>query len=167
MTQFYEHPDWQNASCVDPASTGSAVLYEGLFEFKDLKNTASGLCVDAEGYDSRVGTALQSYGCHGGRNQGFYFDQSRGSLHVELSHDRCVDAADGTGLTLQDCDGASSQKFTVDDAGIHPKGDSGRCLAFDGGGTEAALVLGECGTDASSFAMTTRDYENPDGSFLN
>lgn len=168
ITRFYERQEWETSTCVDPASTGGAVLYEGLFEFKDVKNTDSGLCVDAEGYDSRNGTALLSAACNGGRNQGFWYDEQRRSLHVELSHDRCVDVEGGrmrvgTAVLLWDCHGGLNQQFVVTDAGIHPVGHSDLCLGFDGTGPDAALTLGECGTAASAFELTARDYENPAG----
>ncbi|ADD45687.1 ricin-type beta-trefoil lectin domain protein [Stackebrandtia nassauensis] len=166
ITQFFDNPDWQNATCVDPASTGNATLYNGLFEFKDVKNSDSGLCVDAKGYDSRDGTPLQAYGCHGGRNQGYYYDQSLGSLHVELSHDRCVDfgnGAVGAKLTLRNCDGGTDQKFVIDDQGVHPKGDTSRCAAFASGGSGANLVIANCGGSGSKLKLSTRDYANPVG----
>ncbi|MCD0445468.1 ricin-type beta-trefoil lectin domain protein [Glycomyces sp. A-F 0318] len=168
ITEFYEHPEWEASTCVDPASTGSAVLYEGLLEFQDLENTASGLCADAEGYDSRNGTALIAWDCHGGRNQGFWHDPQERSLHVELSHDRCLDVEGGrmrpgTALVLWDCHGGLNQQFLVDGNGIHPVGHSDLCLGFDGTGIEAPLVLAECGTAASGFALADRHYEDPVG----
>jgi hypothetical protein len=168
ITEFYAHPEWDTSTCVDPASTGRAVLYEGLFEFKDIKNTDSGLCVDAEGYDSRNGTDLIAAECNGGRNQGFWYDQRQGSLHVELSHDRCVDVEDGraqagAALVLWDCHGGLNQEFVLTDSGIHPVGHSDLCVGFDGTGTEAPLVLSECGTAASAFSLDDRDYDDPAG----
>lgn len=167
VTQMYDNPQWQTATCVDPASTGSAVLYEGLMEFKDFKNTDSGLCVDADGYDSRNGTVLQSYDCHGGRNQGFYYDQVEQSIHVELNHDRCVDVAGeavaGTPLVLWDCHGGANQDFVIDASGVHPATNPGLCLGFGGQDSGSPMVLTDCGTAASGFEFATRDYENPVG----
>ncbi|MGH8791488.1 MAG: ricin-type beta-trefoil lectin domain protein, partial [Stackebrandtia sp.] len=167
VTRFWDNPDWSTATCVDPASTGAAALYPGLFEFLDVVDVDSGLCVDADGYDSRNGTALQSYGCHGGRNQGFWHDPQQQSLHVELSHDRCAavvgDVVAGAELELWDCDGGDAQKFTVDDAGVHPVGDAGLCLSFDGDGEEAPLTLAGCGDPGTRFALAERDYDDPYG----
>jgi hypothetical protein len=166
MTDFYDHPDWATASCVDPASTGGTRLYEGLFEFQDLKNTASGLCVDAEGYDSRNDTVLQSHGCHGGRNQGFWYDQTAGTLHVELSHDRCVNATSqtaGAALVLFDCNGGANQQFAVDDTGVHLTGAPALCAGFSAEAADSPLVLTDCGTAAASLALTSRDYSAPVG----
>ncbi|GAB4002875.1 hypothetical protein GCM10029992_42450 [Glycomyces albus] len=168
ITSFYERPEWDTSTCVDPASTGGAVLYEGLFEFKDVKNTDSGLCVDAEGYDSRNGTALLAAECNGGRNQGFWYDEQRRSLHVELTHDRCVDVEGGSmqagsALLLWDCHGGLNQEFVLTDAGIHPAGHSDLCLGFDGTGTEVPMTLTECGTAASALELTARDYDAPVG----
>jgi hypothetical protein len=165
ITDFYDHPDWDTATCVDPASTNNAVLYEGLFEFQDLKN-AAGLCVDAEGYDSRNGTDLVSWGCHGGRNQGFWYDAEQRSLHVELSHDRCVDVEGGrvqagAALVLWDCHGGLNQEFTINSTGIHPAGHANLCLAFGGTATGSNLVLATCGTTAVKPAA--RNYADPVG----
>lgn len=165
VTQMYANPDWQNATCVDPASTGSAVLYEGMFEFSDLKDPDTGLCVDAEGYDSRNGTMLMAYECHGGRNQGFFHDTTEQSIHIELSHDRCMDVAGdavlGTPLTLWDCHGGANQDFVIDEVGVHPAEALDLCVGFDGPDSQAALVLTECG--AGGLEFTSRDYENPVG----
>jgi len=168
ITAFYEHPDWETATCADPASTNSAELYEGLLEFQDVKNTASGLCVDAEGYDSRNGTDLLSWTCHGGRNQGFWYDDAERSLHVELSHDRCVDVEGakmqaGTPLILWDCSGALNQEFVVNSTGIHPAGHANLCVGFDGTGTGKPLELMQCGTTASRFTLADRSYADPVG----
>ncbi|HZE40377.1 MAG TPA: ricin-type beta-trefoil lectin domain protein [Stackebrandtia sp.] len=166
ITSLYEHPSWKSATCVDPASTGDASLYQGLFAFQDIKNADSGLCVDAKGYDSREGTPLQSYGCHGGRNQGYYYDSSQKSFHVELSYDRCVDYGDGTSgtqLTLSNCDGGTNQRFAVDSAGIHPAGSDDLCAAFDGAGSGSPLVLASCDGAGAKLSLEDRNYSNPVG----
>ena len=41
MTQFY-NSGLQQATCVDPASTGHGTLYNGLLEFKQLRNAGTG-----------------------------------------------------------------------------------------------------------------------------
>jgi hypothetical protein len=168
ITQFHQRPDWRTATCVDPASTGSATLYEGLFEFKDLKHAGSGQCADATGYDSRNGTKLIGWECHGGRNQGFWYDTGLRSLHIELSHDRCIDVEGermqaGTPLVLWDCHGGLNQKFVVSESGIHPVGHSRLCIGFDRADAGAPLVLTECGTAASGFTLADRDYDDPVG----
>ncbi|MBO3732951.1 ricin-type beta-trefoil lectin domain protein [Glycomyces niveus] len=168
ITEFYEHPDWATSTCVDPASTGGAVLYEGLLEFQDLKHPTTGLCADAEGYDSRNDTDLIAWNCNGARNQGFWLDPERGSLHVELSHDRCVDVEGGrvqagSALILWDCHGGLNQRFTVDGTGIHPAGHSNLCLGFDGTGTGAPLVLAQCGPPGGALGLADRDYADPAG----
>ncbi len=168
ITEFYEHPDWETSTCVDPASTGAAVLYEGLFDFQDLKNTAGGLCAEGEGYDSRNGTALIAATCDGARNQGFWYDEAQGSLHVELSHDRCLDVEGatmqaGTPLVLWDCNGGLNQEFTVTGTGVQPVGHSDLCIGFNGTAVAAPMVLTRCGTAASGFQLADRDYADPAG----
>lgn len=167
ITQMYA-TDWQTATCVDPASTGSATLYEGQFEFLDLKSDTTGLCVDAEGYDSRNDTALQAYECHGGRNQGYYYDQVEQSIHVELTHDRCMDVANadaviGTPVVLWDCHGGANQDFIVDESGVHPALAPDLCIGFDGDQVNAPLIVTECGTGASALTFSGRNYEDPVG----
>lgn len=47
MTQFV-NSGLAQASCVDPESTGSGTLVSGLLEFKQLRNAATGGCVDGD-----------------------------------------------------------------------------------------------------------------------
>ena len=135
ITQFYASGQ-PRATCVDPASTGTGVLYPGLLEFKQLRNPATGTCVDGKGYDSRNGTVQQPYPCHGGRNQGFWYDPARQSLHSELSHDRCLDVSGGSMSCrhrgqLYDCHGGTNQKFAFSGNQIRAAGNTNLCLAFD------------------------------------
>ena len=135
MTAFY-NSGFPQATCVDPASTGHGTLYDGLFEFKQLRNAGTGKCVDGKGYDSRNSTAQQSYACHGGRNQGFWYDPTRLSLHSELSHDRCLDVAGGSlrsgaAVNVYDCHGGANQQFVFAGNQIKAAGNTALCLAFD------------------------------------
>ena len=170
MTQFY-NSGFQQATCVDPASTGHGTLYNGLFEFKQLRNAGTGKCVDGKGYDSRNGTAQQSYTCHGGRNQGFWYDPTRLSLHSELSHDRCLDVAggslrSGTAVNIYDCHGGANQQFVFAGNQIKPAGNTALCLAFDSplfGGTPR-LRLASCGSSArQQWSFESRNFPNPVG----
>ena len=124
------------ATCVDVASTGAATLVPGLLEFRQLRNAATGTCADGQGYNSRNNTTLQSYACHGGRNQGFWYDATRQSLHVELSHDRCLDVSgarfsSGTTVNLYDCNGTAAQRWVFAGNQLRPAASTGLCLAFD------------------------------------
>ena len=135
MTQFF-NSGLANATCVDPASTTHGTLYSGLLQFKQLRSLGKNKCVDGQGYNSRNGTSLQAYTCHGGRNQGFWYDPAMRSLHVELSHDRCVDMsggviASGTLVKLYNCTGGANQKWTFDGLYLHPASNAGLCLAFN------------------------------------
>ncbi|MFV2112061.1 ricin-type beta-trefoil lectin domain protein [Micromonospora sp. LOL_025] len=169
VTQFVDSGR-QRATCVDPASTGNGVLYDGLFEFKQLRNAATGTCVDGKGYDSRNGTPQQSYGCHGGRNQGFWYDPTRQSLHSELSHDRCLDVSGGslsagTAVNIHDCHGGANQKFVLAGNQIRTAGNANLCLAFDNPllGTPR-LRLAACSTSArQQWSFESRSFANPVG----
>lgn len=169
MTQFYNSGQAQ-ATCVDPASTGSGQLYNGLFEFKQLRNVATGGCVDGKGYNSRNGTMQQTYACHGGRNQGFWYDPTRQTLHSELSHDRCLDVAggtisSGTEVQIYDCRGGANQKFVFAGSQIKPAGNSGLCVAFDNPWLSTPrLRLANCSTSTrQQWSFESRNVPNPVG----
>ncbi|MFG2013046.1 ricin-type beta-trefoil lectin domain protein [Micromonospora sp. NPDC048868] len=169
VTQFFNSGQ-QRATCVDPASTGNGVLFNGLFEFKQLRNAATDTCVDGKGYDSRNGTPQQSYGCHGGRNQGFWYDPTRQSLHSELSHDRCLDVSGGslsagTAVNIHDCHGGTNQKFVLAGNQIKAAGNANLCLAFDNPllGTPR-LRLTACSTSSrQQWSFESRNFANPVG----
>ncbi|MDG4794610.1 ricin-type beta-trefoil lectin domain protein [Micromonospora sp. WMMD1082] len=169
ITQFYASSQ-QRATCVDPASTGNGVLYNGLMEFKQLRNAATGTCVDGKGYDSRNGTVQQSYRCHGGRNQGFWYDPTRQSLHSELSHDRCLDVSggsltSGTAVNIHDCHGGTNQKFTLSGNQLRAAGNTNLCLAFDNPllGTPR-LRLATCSSNSrQQWSFESRSFAQPVG----
>jgi hypothetical protein len=169
MTAFYTS-GLPQATCVDPAGTGHGRLYGGLLEFRQLRNLGTGRCVDGKGYNSRNGTAQQSYGCHGGRNQGFWYDPTQQSLHVELSHDRCLDAAGGsvtagTAVNVYDCHGGANQKWVFTGSQIRAAGDQALCLAFDNPlfGTPR-LRLAACGPGArQQWSFEPRNAAAPSG----
>ncbi|HEY8372247.1 MAG TPA: ricin-type beta-trefoil lectin domain protein [Pseudonocardiaceae bacterium] len=151
MTQFYAHPTWNIATCVDPASTGTAQLYPGSMEFRQLRNAASGLCVDSEGYSTRNGYRLLQYTCHGGGNQGWWYDQTLRSLHIELTHDRCADVSGGVAagrpLIVYDCHGGSNQKFVLDGGLIRSAAQPDLCVAAPNTDNGAPLTLATCDPD--------------------
>lgn len=169
VTQFW-NSGAQRATCVDPASTGQGVLVDGLLEFRQLRNAATGTCVDGKGYDSRNGTAQQSYACHGGRNQGFWYDPARQSLHSELSHDRCLDVSGGsltanTTVNIYDCHGGANQKFVFAGNQLRPAGATNLCVAFDNPwlGTPR-LRLATCSSSArQQWSFESRSYATPVG----
>lgn len=169
MTQFY-NSGWQTATCVDPASTGHGRLYQGLMEFKQLRNAATGKCIDGKGYNSRNGTVQQSYTCHGGRNQGFWYDPQERSLHSELSHDRCLDVEGGsltagTPVNIYDCHGGINQKWVFSGNQIKAAGNTNLCLAFDNPliGTPR-LRLATCSSSSrQQWSFESRNFPNPVG----
>jgi hypothetical protein len=169
ITQFW-NSGLQQATCVDPASTGTGVLYDGLMEFRQLRNAATDTCVDGKGYNSRNGTVQQSYACHGGRNQGFWYDPTRQSLHSELSHDRCLDVSGGsltadTPVNIYDCHGGVNQKFVFVGNQLKPAGASDLCVAFDDPllGTPR-LRLATCSSSTrQQWSFESRNFANPVG----
>lgn len=169
MSAFYTS-GWATATCVDVASTGKATLYSGLLEFRQLKNAGTGNCVDGEGYNSRNGTAQIAWTCHGGRNQGFWYDSRQQSIHSELSHDRCLDVrggniAAGTEVLIWDCHGGANQNWVFAGSQIKPASNSGLCLAFDApsSGTPRLRLQSCSGTARQQWSFETRNFANPVG----
>jgi hypothetical protein len=158
LTQLY-NSNYQNASCADPASTGSPVLTDGVKDFQQLRNQATGLCTDSYGYSSRNSTPLQVWPCTGGRNQGFWYDSTYQSLHIELSHDRCMDVTganytSGTQLIVYDCQGQANQRFVLTGGTIRPANAQTLCVTPSGPDPTlgARLVLAACdGSAAQQF----------------
>lgn len=136
LTQLYDS-GLREAGCADPASTGSPRLYAGGWDdaYKPLKNEATGSCVDVSAASSRNGTAVVGWDCHGGRNQGWWYDSAQQSLHTELTQDRCVDVPSGnygagTALILWNCHGGANQRFVRDAGTIRPASARGLCVTL-------------------------------------
>ncbi|MEV5877259.1 ricin-type beta-trefoil lectin domain protein [Streptomyces sp. NPDC052101] len=134
LTQFYDS-GYREAGCADPASTGSPKLYPGAWDdaFRPLTDQATGNCLDASGGSSANGTEVIGWDCHGGRNQGWWYDPGQRSLHLELTHDRCLDVPGGaytagTGLIVWNCHGGTNQQFLRDSGTIRPAAAPGLCL---------------------------------------
>ncbi|GHE04406.1 ricin-type beta-trefoil lectin domain protein [Streptomyces alanosinicus] len=134
LTQFYDS-GYREAGCADPASTGSPKLYPGAWDdaFRPLTDQATGNCLDASGGSSANGTEVIGWDCHGGRNQGWWYDPAERSLHLELTHDRCLDVPGGsytagTGLIVWNCHGGTNQQFVRDSGTIRPAAAEGLCL---------------------------------------
>ncbi|MEV0602516.1 ricin-type beta-trefoil lectin domain protein [Streptomyces sp. NPDC050315] len=138
LTQLYAS-GLREASCADPASTGKPELYAGAWDdaYRPLKNAGTGSCVDAAGGSSRNGTAVGGWDCKDQRNQGWWYDSGRRSVHVELTQDRCLDVPGakyeaGAGVVLWNCSGAANQRFVKDAAtqSIRPEAARELCLTL-------------------------------------
>lgn len=170
MTDFY-NSGLPTATCLAPNSTGTTALVPGLLEFKQLKNVGTGKCVDANGYNSRAGTRLESYTCHGGRNQGFWYDPTRQTIVIELSHDRCLgpdgSLANGTDVKLYDCNGSAQQRWVIAGQQIKAASNTNLCLGFDNpflGLWTPRLELQTCSSsNRQKFDFETRNFANPVG----
>ncbi|MEV4430786.1 ricin-type beta-trefoil lectin domain protein [Streptomyces sp. NPDC049602] len=156
FTQFYAS-GLREASCADPASTNAPKLYAGAWDdmFKPIRNEATGQCLDTVGGSSRNYTAVVGWDCHGGRNQTWWYDPEQGSIHVGLSHDRCLDSRDiaaPTAAILWNCHGGTNQKWTrPTDGTIRPATANGLCLTQPAANKAAALQ--PCnGSPAQRFA---------------
>ncbi|MBT2438893.1 ricin-type beta-trefoil lectin domain protein [Streptomyces sp. ISL-36] len=134
LTQIYGS-GLREASCADVDSSGKPTLFPYAWDdvYKPLKNGATGNCADVEAASSKNGTAVFGWDCHGGRNQGWWYDSGRGTFHTQLTQDRCLDVPGaryqaGTAVIVWNCSGAANQKFVRDGATIRPKAATGLCL---------------------------------------
>ncbi|WP_405660660.1 ricin-type beta-trefoil lectin domain protein [Streptomyces sp. RK9] len=148
LTQLH-NSGWREGSCADPASTGSAKLYEGGWDdaYEPLTNEATKTCVDVDASSSRNGTKVQGWDCTGNRNQTWWYDSAQRSLHTGLTQDRCLDVPEGaykegTAVTLWNCHGAANQKFVKQSGTLRPAADTTLCLTL--AGTKDPLRLQKC-----------------------
>ncbi|MEU1280231.1 ricin-type beta-trefoil lectin domain protein [Streptomyces sp. NPDC005805] len=132
LTQLW-NSGLNEASCADVASTGSPKLFPFAWDdaFRPLRS-AAGPCADVEGAVTRNGTAVLGWDCHDGRNQAWWHDTSRGSVHTALTQDRCLDVrgADyraGAGLIVWDCHGGENQRFVRVGDTLRPAGAQSLC----------------------------------------
>ncbi|NUK56521.1 ricin-type beta-trefoil lectin domain protein [Streptomyces lunaelactis] len=139
LTQLYDS-GLREASCADVASTGKPALYAGAWDdaYKPLRNEATGSCADVSGAVSRNGTGVTGWDCHGGRNQGWWYDAARRSLHTELTQDRCLDVPGaryqaGVALIVWDCSGAANQRFVRESGTVRPEAAAGLCVTLASG----------------------------------
>ncbi|MFD7322393.1 ricin-type beta-trefoil lectin domain protein [Streptomyces sp. NPDC059875] len=134
LTQIY-NSGLREAGCADVDSSGTPTLVPYAWDdvYKPLKNQATGNCVDVDAASSKNGTAVLGWDCHGGRNQGWWHDAARRTVHTELTQDRCLDVPaatyqPGAALIVWNCSGAANQKFVRDGATIRPAAATGLCL---------------------------------------
>ncbi|WP_406862890.1 ricin-type beta-trefoil lectin domain protein [Streptomyces sp. HUAS MG47] len=134
LTQLYDS-GLREASCADVNSKGTPTLFPLAWDdaYKPLKNEATGNCVDVDAATSTNGTRVLGWDCHGGRNQTWWYDSARQTVHTGLTQDRCVDVpstsnAAGTALIVWNCHGGANQKFVKNGATIRPAAATGMCL---------------------------------------
>ncbi|MFI1098934.1 ricin-type beta-trefoil lectin domain protein [Streptomyces melanogenes] len=157
LTQIYDS-GLREASCADPASTGSPVLYPLAWDdaYQPLKSAASGSCLDVSGASSANNTAVIGWDCHGGRNQGWWYDGARRSLHTQLTQDRCLDVpganySAGARLIIWNCHGGANQEFVRDGATLRPAAAAGLCATL--AAAKDPLTLRPCdGSPSQRFA---------------
>ncbi|MFF0437643.1 ricin-type beta-trefoil lectin domain protein [Streptomyces sp. NPDC004327] len=134
LTQIY-NANVREAGCADVESSGTPTLFPLAWDdvYKPLKNAATGNCLDVNASESANNTAVLGWDCHGGRNQNWWYDPARRSLHTQLTQDRCLDVpgatyAAGTALIIWNCHGGANQKFVRDGDTIRPASATGLCL---------------------------------------
>ncbi|MEO3975991.1 ricin-type beta-trefoil lectin domain protein [Streptomyces sp. CAU 1734] len=157
LTQLYDS-GLREASCADVSSAARPVLRPGAWDdlFRPLRNEATGTCADVPASVTRNGTPVTGWDCHGGRNQGWWYDPAARSIHTELTQDRCLDIprADyrpGAEPIIWDCSGAENQRFVKDGATIRPERARELCVTLPS--ARSPLRLSPCaGTANQRFA---------------
>lgn len=134
LTQIYQ-AGVREAACADVNSTGTPALFPLAWDdvYKPLRNAATGNCMDVSASESANGTAVLGWDCHGGRNQNWWYDSARKTLHTELTQDRCLDVPGavyqaGKALIVWNCSGAANQRFVRDGDTVRPAAATGLCL---------------------------------------
>jgi hypothetical protein len=147
MGAFY-NSGLQTGTCVDPRSSNATRFYGGLMSFRQLRNAGSSLCMESEGYSTRNGYDLLLASCNGGGNQGWWYDSPYQSLHVELTHDRCVDAQGGVAadrlLIIYNCHGGTNQQWRFDNGLIRNSYNPNLCVAAPSTAPGGKLWLRTC-----------------------
>lgn len=124
--------------------------------FKPLRGEATGSCLDVPASVTRNNTGVTGWECHGGRNQGWWYDSATKNLRPQLSHDRCLDVpgADykaGAALILYNCGGAANQQFVRQSGTLRPAAATGLCATL--AGAHDPLRLQACdGSGGQRFA---------------
>ncbi|WP_435185441.1 ricin-type beta-trefoil lectin domain protein [Streptomyces sp. bgisy126] len=157
LTQLYAS-GLREASCADVNSTGKPALFPLAWDdaYRPLKNQATGNCLDVDAAASANGTRVLGWDCHDGRNQTWWYDSARQTVHTGLTQDRCVDVPDlqyraGTGLILWNCHGGANQRFVRDGATLRPAAATGMCLTQ--GAAKEQIRLRACdGSAQQKFA---------------
>ncbi|MFD3726412.1 ricin-type beta-trefoil lectin domain protein [Streptomyces sp. NPDC058671] len=157
LTQIYGS-GVREASCADVNSTGRPTLFPLAWDdaYRPLRNAATGDCLDVDGARSANGTRVFGWDCHGGRNQLWWYDPARQTVHTGLTQDRCLDVPStsypaGTALIVWNCHGAANQKFVRDGATIRPAAATGLCLTLSA--AKQQVRLQNCdGSAAQKFA---------------
>ncbi|MFG3286283.1 ricin-type beta-trefoil lectin domain protein [Streptomyces sp. NPDC048111] len=157
LTQLY-NSGAREGSCADAASTGAPTLYPLAWDdaYRPLKNEATGSCLDVNASTSANGTAVIGWDCHGGRNQNWWYDAGRKSVHTQLTQDRCLDVPGanytaGAKLIIWNCSGAANQEWVRQSGTLRPAAASGLCATL--GAAKDPLTLRPCdGTAGQRFA---------------
>ncbi|MFC7844369.1 endo-1,4-beta-xylanase [Streptomyces sp. NPDC057382] len=106
-----------------------------------IKNAASGRCLDVPGTSTTDGTQLQLWDCHSGTNQQWAYTDA-GELRVYGN--KCLDAA-GTGngakVQIYGCWGGDNQKWRLNSDGTIVGVQSGLCLDAVSAGTANGTLI--------------------------
>ncbi|MER6678413.1 RICIN domain-containing protein [Streptomyces sp. NPDC000983] len=134
-------------------------------------NAGSGACLDAEGWGTGDGTALQQWACTTGTNQKWQFRPTSDGFHqvVNQFNGRVWDVdggpgatADGARVHLWSYVGGTNQQWRAESTGADGRyrfvaRHSGKCLTVDNGSTANGARLSQqpCGTsNAQRFSLT-------------
>ncbi|GGT52318.1 ricin-type beta-trefoil lectin domain protein [Streptomyces purpureus] len=153
LTQLYTS-GLREASCADVDSTGKPTLFPHAWDdvYRPLKNAATGSCLDVNAATSANGTGVLGWDCHGGRNQDWWYDPARRTLHTELTQDRCLDVPaakyqPGAALVVWNCSGAANQRFVRESGTLRPAAATHLCATL--GAAKEPLRLQTCDGSAN------------------
>lgn len=143
--------------------------YVGGFGTYELKNKASGKCLDVSGASTSNGANIQVYSCNGSNAQTFIMTDLTG-YNMELralNSGKCVDVAaagmgDGTNVQQYSCNASAAQTWNMHVISWSPlevelvASHSGKCLDVDSGVGPNVQQWWCSGGSAQRFVLTKR-----------
>ncbi|GHF57973.1 endo-1,4-beta-xylanase [Streptomyces thermodiastaticus] len=109
-----------------------------------IKNAASGRCLDVVNAGTADGTQVQLYDCHSGTNQQWTYTDAG---EFRIYGNKCLDAGgtgNGTRIQIYSCWGGDNQKWRVNSDGTIVGVQSGLCLDAAGTGNGTPVQLYTC-----------------------
>jgi hypothetical protein len=99
-------------------------------------------CLDVIGASTSPGAGVQTYGCHHGNNQKWYYNGTNSTLR-DVNSGMCLipgGTADGSRVQMQPCDGTLQQAWWWNPDGTL-EGAPGKCLDITGGAAAPGIAL--------------------------
>lgn len=114
-------------------------------EYRELKNAASGLCMDIWGGAATQGAEIKLHPCTGADNQKWFYEVSTGYLRSKKDPAMCLDnkgqTHNGGGLSVYAC--VDSNNLRWDRVGSSFRSRNNTNIAIDAFGTSQGAVIGQ------------------------